>query len=280
MHISDWFPTIADLAGIEYKHELDGLSQLNNIMNGESDIYEPRDTVVHNMLPTCHVPMLEGAVSRNQLCGALRWRNWKIISGKEARTGGNETDCESLWCPPVDGVYVDSMTVQCSPEGNYNYPAADFALVCPYNGYPCLFDIESDPCEYIDLREKEPEIYRIMYNKLVQYNQTQKTPTVYSLYPDDYAGSNPALFDGWWSPWKEIESETPDEKPESPPQEVLVNMVVKEVEKKEPIATIWNVVFLIVAGVIVMTLNRFWNRRKYEKITDNTVCEHNVQIAW
>ena len=198
MHISDWFPTLCDLAGIDYEvdgvQELDGFSQLDNILNGESDPYQPRELLIHNIQPNdCN----------EDVCGAIRWRNYKIIVGNELKI---HDECGSKWCSLDSDIDDNAMTVQCSETGNFDSPdlVTDGPKVkrdCGYSGTPCLFDIDSDPCEYTDLRKSEPEIYEKMYNLLLQYNETQKLPTLYSQYPDDYEGANPELYGGFWSPW-------------------------------------------------------------------------------
>ena len=200
MHVSDWFPTLSSLAGVDYEAEgiqdLDGFDQLENILSGEKSIYEPREIIVHNIQPNgCD----------NDICGAIRWRNYKIIVGNEAdKTGA--ASCQSTWCPPANESYFSTMTIQCSDSGNYDFPDLEPKHNCPYTangGYPCLFDITADPCEYTDLRESEPLVFTVMYNLLLEYNDTQKLPTHYSTSPNDFNGSNPALYGGFWSPWKD-----------------------------------------------------------------------------
>merc|ERR1719242_706927 len=236
MHISDWFPTLCELAGVDYLadgvQELDGYSQLENVLSGETNKYNPREILIHNIQPNgCDV----------DVCGAIRWRNYKIIVGKEAdKTGAAK--CQSTWCPMANYTMVDTMTIQCSDNGNYAYPDFEPKHNCPYTkngGYPCLFDIESDPCEYTDLRESEPAIYTKMYNLLLKYNATQSLPTLYSMHPTDINGSNPALFNGFWSSWKDVGMDG-DIGPDS---ELLVNAVKVETiqnNKEEAVIKLWS----------------------------------------
>merc|ERR1719244_462849 len=48
MHVSDWMPTIMTFAGANNadlfkKGDIDGEDQADNILNGETDIYDPRE---------------------------------------------------------------------------------------------------------------------------------------------------------------------------------------------------------------------------------------------
>ena len=267
MHVTDWFPTLCAIAGVDYDsadiQTLDGLNQINNILNGEADIYVPRTQILHNILSN-------GCTS--QICGALRYRNYKIIGGQEAEA--KVWDCQSIWCPPVD--FVDdskdaSMTVQCTESGNFHFPIVDFALDCPYNGYPCLFDIDSDPCEYADLRESEPDIYEFMFNLLMEYNATQRMPTLYSLYSADNT-SDPDQFGGFWSSWKDEEVLSKDM--------MEANLVAEQIiiEKqahssrwfgRAAVLTLSNVM-LIMAVLVIKVLYDWWSgRRSYKEISDS-----------
>merc|ERR1719356_586291 len=78
MHISDWYPTLCTLVGIEpagpgRDQPLDGVDQLSNILDGETDIYSPREHIVHNIRPS------SVCSSNSGLCGGIRWRNYKLV---------------------------------------------------------------------------------------------------------------------------------------------------------------------------------------------------------
>jgi len=201
MHISDWFPSLCSLAGVDYEAEgiqpLDGVDQIDNIVSGETDIYWPRDTLVHNIDSAESDP--EGF---EFVPGAIRWRKYKIQGYRFEESASADTKCEMAWCPLPNErseATADSMSIQCAERGNLNFPAFDFETDCPYNGFPCLFDIEADPCEYFDLREREPEVFRKMVGLLTKYNATQRLPTLYSEHPEE--DSNAALRRGFWFSW-------------------------------------------------------------------------------
>ena len=72
---------------------------------------------------------------------------------------------------------------------------AQLAVTIPFN------NDGSDPCEYYDIRNEFPNIYKQLYDKLLEYNKSMVTP-LFSLYPADFNGSDPSKHDGFWSPWK------------------------------------------------------------------------------
>merc|ERR1711876_75467 len=105
-----------------------------------------------------------------------------------------------------------------------------------------------------------------MYNLLLRYNESQSLPTLYSLYPADYNGSNPALYDGFWSAWKEVEPNT------NYNALTLSNVRSQVVVDTEPLWNSGNMVIsclllMITAMAIINVLRDVWTQRTlYEKI--------------
>jgi len=74
---------------------------------------------------------------------------------------------------------------------------------CGGKGYsPCLFNITADPCEYVDLSDKYPDIYDMMLKRLEEHHMTMVTPRRIS-WADPY--SNPKNHDGVWDSWRSLE---------------------------------------------------------------------------
>ena len=201
MHITDWYPTLCTMAGIEldteFSDRIDGFDQSDNILEGETEMFYPRENIVHNVLALdCGL----------EVCGAVRYRNYKLVVGNEVDFSGSDI-CVSTWCALDDQPDIDTATVQCTEKGNYMFPDVNTTTDCPYNGEACLYDLSVDPCEYYDIKGEEPEVYEMLYQLLVDYNQSAVTPTLYELYPDQLNASDPTHFGGFWTPWIDIDIE-------------------------------------------------------------------------
>eukprot|EP01083_Nonionella_stella_P068858 183142_1 len=193
MHITDWYPTLCDIVGIKPSNAslLDGYSQWSNIQKGETDVYTPRTEILHNIdMQGCHLPV----------CGAIRMKQYKLVVGQEVIDTANV--CRTGWCP-LDDVNQNDTTVQCTADGNYNYPNISKLIhnaSCPYNGEPCLYDIVNDPCEYYDIKYDHADVYHMLYNRLLYYNATAVEP-LNVLFPQNTSAADPQKLGGFWGPW-------------------------------------------------------------------------------
>ncbi|XP_033733065.1 arylsulfatase B-like isoform X2 [Pecten maximus] len=173
IHVSDWYPTLIGLAGgsLTGTKPLDGFDQWNTISNGASS---PRDTLLHNIDPLSDPvgDKLEGSPFDNRYRAALRWKDWKIITG----TPGNGS-----WIP------APGSSFQSRPDIDAGNPKKNI----------WLFDIVKDPEERDDLHEKLPKITMLMLKKLQQANST----AVPCRYPPVDNRADPKLHGGYWGPW-------------------------------------------------------------------------------
>merc|ERR1719229_1985899 len=116
----------------------------------------------------------------------------------------------STWCTLPETIAADT-TIQCSEDGNmaFPYPAeSNFTSdTCVYNGNACLFDIETDPCEYNNIAKEKEEIYQKMLDLLIAANQSQVEP-LYVSTDADYKGADPKNHGGFWSPWMDVDVAT------------------------------------------------------------------------
>nr|XP_006825904.1 PREDICTED: arylsulfatase I-like [Saccoglossus kowalevskii] len=69
----------------------------------------------------------------------------------------------------------------------------------------CLYDIAEDPCEYINIADKHPDIVQHMLKVLSQYNVTAVAP----MNPGFDPAANPANHNGAWVPW--VNSSSPED---------------------------------------------------------------------
>ena len=70
---------------------------------------------------------------------------------------------------------------------------------CTKRSGPCLFDIEQDPCEYVNQADKQPEILAMMFKMLADYKSGMVAP---KNKPYDYS-ANPKYHGGVWGAWRE-----------------------------------------------------------------------------
>ncbi|XP_063423154.1 arylsulfatase I-like [Mytilus trossulus] len=172
IHISDWFPTLINLANGSLKrtNPLDGVDQWRTISYGEQS---QRKTILHNI-----DPLFSHAGERksdNQFDtrerAALRHNEWKIITGD-----------------PGNGSWIYT-----SIRGrNQNKLYAR-----PNDKNVWLFNIENDPYEKHDLSTKRPEVVRDLLEMLAKFALT----SVPCFYPENDFMADPKYHEGYWGPW-------------------------------------------------------------------------------
>ncbi|CAG9762811.1 unnamed protein product [Ceutorhynchus assimilis] len=175
MQIVDWLPTLLTAAGGTNNHDLkdlDGQSIWNALSH---NIESPRHEILHNI---------------DDIYGnaALMLDNWKLIQGTTYEgawdnwygpSGRNQPYNTSLIHQSLVGKALRSIsdstinrlrseaTVQC---GNAT------VVPCDPIKAACLFDIAKDPCEYINLADKYPNVVETLKLKLQQYNASAVPP--------------------------------------------------------------------------------------------------------
>jgi len=197
MHVVDWLPTllraVKDQLSDEYQskvdeylsEERDGIDQWAMLMGLEEG---KRSEIVYNIDPD---------FDKNGLNGAIRIGNWKLIKGDPSDDGHDDH-----YLPDTFENYVEMNDV-----GDMNYPTHqhDGALLNPVmiNDKPVyLFDLSSDPNEYSNLAEENPDVLAEMLLKFDEYESTMIPPHTAA----ETEAGNPSHFDGVWSPgWCESE---------------------------------------------------------------------------
>ena len=172
IHVSDWFPTLVKLAGgdLNGTKPLDGFDVWETINSGEPS---PRNEILHNIdsVPPWYHKSFEYG---DKWCpqAAVRVGDWKILKGCPRKSG---------WFPPPNSnVHLNSQTDSSNKTKNL-----------------FLFNIAEDPEERHELSSKFPEKVKELLAKLQEYNNT----AVPVKYPKQDLASNPAFFNGVWSPW-------------------------------------------------------------------------------
>ncbi|XP_056586891.1 arylsulfatase B-like [Triplophysa dalaica] len=190
IHISDWLPTFAGLAGASTNgcKPLDGFNVWDTISRGEAS---PRVELLHNIDPLyvdiapCHEEsgdFLEESlrhsaprpVALEDLSGfnvsvhaAIRHKSWKLLTGYPG--------CP-LWFAPPGG-------------GQMN--------VSEQLNQVMLFNVEKDPEERVEISHQHPEIVNFLLRRL-QYYQKEAQPITF---PPDDPRCDPGPS-GAWGPWQ------------------------------------------------------------------------------
>ncbi|TRY65205.1 hypothetical protein DNTS_009427 [Danionella cerebrum] len=190
MHISDWLPTIVGLAGASTNgtKPLDGFDMWDTISRGTAS---PRVELLHNIDPLfmdtspCpggdapeelvqeslrsvgHQVDLRASEFNTSVHAALRFRNWKLLTGYPG--------CP-LWIPPPGGSRMNSS-----------------AALKPL----MLFDVQNDPEEREEISHQHPELVSFLLKRL-QFYQSQAKPV---QFPPDDPRCDPGPS-GAWGPWQ------------------------------------------------------------------------------
>lgn len=214
-HVSDWLPTLYSAAGgdrFQLPIDLDGEDQWYALLwNFPSNRAQALLNINERERSAAIVTNFKGSDGSDNL--------WKLVVGTAAggRYDGFYNDVSSRMNPSYDigkvtsskaygaisSIYVpnnemsmlnlrDKSVVVCNKDAFANLRTPDCSV------HPCLFDLHSDPCEYIDLAPNNTAIVQRLYNTL---KLMRRTLVPQSNQPSDYAAANPARFNNTWSPW-------------------------------------------------------------------------------
>ncbi|VEN61333.1 unnamed protein product [Callosobruchus maculatus] len=227
MHITDWLPTFYSAIGLNHSELglIDGIDMWSSISTGSPS---PRTEMVYNIDDVDNY-------------GAIRKDNWKytygstnggkgdawygstgrngysydmneILKSKVATTlaatvtlqqiaqkkGKNNISIELL-----DGQKIERLrneaTVKCSPP--LDSTTIPEERKCDLMKAPCLFDIEKDPCEMVNLAEDLPIIASDMQKIIERYRRTALPPR--NVPRDPMA--DPKFWNNTWTNWRDEE---------------------------------------------------------------------------
>jgi len=71
---------------------------------------------------------------------------------------------------------------------------------CSKSSGPCLFDIEQDPCEYVNLASQHEDLVQKLLAKLEEYRNSSVPPRNKHMDPR----ANPKYHGGAWVPWHDL----------------------------------------------------------------------------
>ena len=170
IHVTDWLPTIVEgIAGLELdrnKWKLDGFNVWSVITENSQT---PRKEILINLNPPWAKFMGQAA---------MRVGDWKLITGLP--------NC-SLEHPEIGDRCPDGWI---HLNGTIDLP--------PYNPtFTWLFNIKEDPNERNNVAAQHPDIVEQLKERIEYYNSSH----IVQLHPPIDPKSNPANFNGIWTPW-------------------------------------------------------------------------------
>lgn len=217
IHISDWLPTFAKVAGVDVTGQIDG----KNVWTALSrDLTSPRHEILnHHDSAVPYMALIKG--------------NYKYISGStydgfydKWLSDTSEPDEENRYfADHYAQMILASDAGQALKQFSFtktkhnstdkitdeeiNKLRARAKITC--NGYkipvnnsiesciesPCLFDIEDDPCETTNIADKYPSIFEDLKQRAEYYGRISKP--MRNKPGDERA--NPQHFDGVWTWW-------------------------------------------------------------------------------
>lgn len=97
----------------------------------------------------------------------------------------------SGWYKP-EGIDVNKVnfTVKCA-KMDHSLPP------CNKLTSPCLYDLDSDPCEYNNIAHKFPQIVKDLHTELLEFAGAAQPPRNCP----DYKWADPIYHDGNWTPY-------------------------------------------------------------------------------
>eukprot|EP00730_Choanoeca_flexa_P004719 TRINITY_DN11782_c0_g1_i1.p1 TRINITY_DN11782_c0_g1~~TRINITY_DN11782_c0_g1_i1.p1 ORF type:complete len:519 (+),score=67.23 TRINITY_DN11782_c0_g1_i1:149-1558(+) len=170
IHVADWYATVCDVAGVDPTDNAPGVPPSDSLSMW------PMLSGQNSTGPRLDVPLnyLNATLGFN---AALIRGDYKIVIGNQGHTG--------LWWGP-------------------DYPNSTVKVNATDPGCPdgCLFDIIKDPSEYSDIKQEQPDVYRELYEALLEYGKG-----VYQADADGHYDTTQCenamqqRCGGFWCPW-------------------------------------------------------------------------------
>lgn len=197
MHISDWLPTLYRAAGGDPSDlgSIDGVDQWD-ALRGLAVDEVPRDEMLLNIDTFFgQSAVIQGKYKLYKMVKPFPYNMFPTPKDGWYNYIGPREDTDTVRIYERDGWKLP--VVDCTmPE---NPRECDMTTATAEAPISCLFDIESDPCEYDNLAEDKPDIVELLSAKLDEYAATMAPPQNRPADPN----ANPALRGGIWMPWRD-----------------------------------------------------------------------------
>lgn len=221
IHISDWLPTFANIAGVSLDGKIDGKDVWSALSH---DLPSPREDVL------CHYDQVEPY--KSYIRGKYKYVSGSPYNGQfdywihfNNETEENEYFKQNYASEILASDVGRALAKFTEPPGKSKYKRntaishdhinefrRKSRITCkgktpPYRGNssavcnalvaPCLFDLTNDPCETTNLASKMPKILSKLEQAVNYYGRIAKQPR---NKPGD-PNSNPAYYNGTWTWW-------------------------------------------------------------------------------
>ncbi|XP_068732455.1 arylsulfatase B-like [Montipora capricornis] len=181
IHVTDWYPTLVNLAGGSINgDDLDGYDVWKAISGG---VPSPRTEILHNI----DIPPSSGQLDFAYQGIGLRIGDMKLLMG---------VPNISYFIPPEERNSSHSSKLYFQDLEDSPVPLVDLAL----------YNITADPYETNDLSTKFPDIVKKFQDRLEFYMKGMKPP---ANKPTDPEARRTARRNGAWSPWVSTKKSLP-----------------------------------------------------------------------
>jgi len=186
VHVSDWYQTLLSAAGLSveyarssrmYRSEaIDNRFESNGVshvpLDGE-DLWSAIQfgTVDDSISSESRELLLDINVEgtcQSSSCGAIRSGKWKYLRGANMGVENDDADLTSALADDWTVQWRDDLTT-CDLHPTLNcgvVPEDANAFSCYQDDMGCLFDLESDPCEYYNVGSDYPKIRNRLMTRL------------------------------------------------------------------------------------------------------------------
>lgn len=226
IHISDWLPTFAKIAGVNIDGPIDGKNVWNalsyNLASPRRELLAHHDAAAPYMAYVSENFKLvsgttykgnydqwlskqidsseENAAFKNAYSQAILSSDAGQVLSKYSSTKKNQTEnYVGTHSGIISDDEINEIRIKAKVTCNGYTPPRDnnSAKSCNPLVTACLFDINNDPCETMNLASQFPDIVKKLQSKLDYYGRIAKP---IRNKPGDFR-SNPANFDGIWTWW-------------------------------------------------------------------------------
>lgn len=208
MHVSDWLPTLYSAAGglVSDLGDIDGLDMWDSLLKDDAS---PRLEVLHNIDPIWNMSALrygafkyvQGSFDRGLFDSWFEPAELWQTSDWASSARNNPVDESGFFSTKCDASKIILALGRSLPER----PQGELQVSCGRtNGTackpllePCLFRIDSDPCERDNIAKKYPDIMQLMKERIQVHAKTMVPP----INKPPMRRADPRHFNYTWAPY-------------------------------------------------------------------------------